>query len=153
MRIGIKVKGFDKVNTNFEEVKKVLSNIDPELNKVGKWILGFLRDDVFETEGQIISAPWKPLKASTLIQKVRQGYEGRGTLERTGKMRKSWRMRLFGNKMIFENPTEYAVYHQEGGKNLPKRPLVKVNNYFASQIERKLTSAITAKVKRAFNNG
>lgn len=153
MKISIKVTGDKKINQDFAALKAALYDINPELKKVSRWILNFVTNDVFQSDGQIISSPWKELKTRTQTEKVRKGFVGKGILERTGDLRRGWKGRIFGNKLIFENKVPYAVYHHEGRGHNPKRKLYKMTGYFERQIYSQLEKELTKKVEKAFNDG
>ena len=81
-------------------------------------------DETFKTRGVNLGKPWANLKTATVKQKMRIG-KNIDILQRTGKMRRSFRMsKLTNNEVNVENSVEYFKYHQIGTKNMPRRQML-----------------------------
>lgn len=135
------------------EVRKLLDGMvrsAADLKPLLQQTADLLREDVliqFQSGG--IPA-WKPLAASTVRQKARQGYprlnrkgeevatlmqQGNfgpeNILIRTGALLSSWTQKqdpdhieeITGDSVSVGSSLPYAAYHQTGGKRLPARPM------------------------------
>lgn len=81
----------------------------------------------FAAEGQL-NAPWASLAASTAARKVTKGGARRGfdhILVQTGLLRASFQLFASDNdSATVGSAVKYAFYHEEGGKHLPRRPML-----------------------------
>lgn len=126
----------------------------PELTAVGDYLVDFYKDSVFESEGGIIGERWQelsqPYKArkATPVAHGGLGFGGRGILEATGNLRKSYRKRVFSNLLQIINPVEYAKYHQEG-RGVPERVLIKVDDPRREKVVEIFKKGALIKLQRA----
>lgn len=132
LNVRIEIKGHKKIIEQLKNTKESFKDWRPELEAVGKFLKDFYQDPVFETEGGIFGARWSPLSQPYHSQKATI-WPGRGILEASGTMRRSYETRVFSNLLQLINPTEYAVYHQFGTGRLPARLLIKVDDKVKSQ--------------------
>jgi phage gpG-like protein len=81
----------------------------------------------FAAEGRL-NVPWASLTPSTAAQKVtkaggRRGFEH--ILVQSGLLRASFQQFGYDNDTAtIGSAITYAIYHEEGGKNLPRRPML-----------------------------
>lgn len=80
----------------------------------------------FDTEGEFAGARWQALAPATVEAKARAGLRP-NILQATGKLkqdasRPTRKQTPTSLTLTIEN--DYLQYHQDGGPNLPKRPLV-----------------------------
>lgn len=81
-------------------------------------------DESFKTRWRNLWKPWEKLKLETIKEKLRI-WKNVDILQRTGKMRKSFRVsKLTRNELEIENTAKYFRYHQRWGKYLPKRQVL-----------------------------
>jgi phage gpG-like protein len=79
--------------------------------------INFFKIEVFDKQGFIDSTlePWKPLQIK----------QSRKTLVKTGRLRQSITvLKRSENNVIVGTEVPYAVYHNEGTKELPKRQFI-----------------------------
>lgn len=74
-----------------------------------------ISDDKFDPDGQEW-APWSTSYADSL--------QGVSLLERTGRMRKSFRSKSSSKSVSIRNIAPYAKFHQGGTKKMPARPIL-----------------------------
>jgi len=123
VKIKITLIGSDKILKKLQYQKGVLKDFSKELDEVGKYLVRFHRDEIFDTEGQIIGQKWQPLK-SVYEYKKRQLYPGAGILVRTGNLRRGFIYDVNKNRMVFRNKVvSYGPTHQFGDprRNIPQR--------------------------------
>ncbi len=81
----------------------------------------------FDEEGGLSTRPWVPLRPSTVAEKARLGYSPK-MLVRTGNLRQSFQpfsdqdQAGIGARASFG--VDYAQVHEEGGGNVPARPML-----------------------------
>lgn len=132
LNIRVVIKGDKKVISQLKNINNAFKDWKPELTAVGDFLKDFYADPVFETEGGIFAARWQKLSTAYSVRKAEQ-YPGRGILEASGTMRRSYETKVFSNLLQLINPVEYAVYHQEG-RGVPERLLIKVDDKIKSQV-------------------
>lgn len=151
MKVTISVRGIDETLAKLERVKRVLKDVQPEMKEAGNWLLTLFSSEVFDTNGQILGENWAPLSDRYLAVKAKI-YPGRGTLERTGNMRNSWRLDLGNAKAriyIPDSQIPYAKYHQNGGGKLPRRTLAKVTPAIADKVISIFRDSLEERVRKA----
>jgi phage gpG-like protein len=79
-------------------------------------------NDVFETRGRAIGESWAPLNPAYAARKALK-YPGKGILEATGKMRRSFQTRATADMGVVWNNAAYFQYHQSNRPRfrLPRR--------------------------------
>lgn len=81
----------------------------------------------FKTEGAFNGGEWPPLAESTARRKVTKAGDRRGfhpILMVTGHLRNSYLTFYDDSKAGVGSEVEYAQYHEEGGRHLPKRSVL-----------------------------
>jgi len=118
-----KIEGETQIARVLTRVEKNLSNFYEPLSKSKDLLLRDV-DLAFRTEGKIFGG-WAPLSPEYAAWKA-QRYPGRGILERTGKMRKSFRSTVTSHKMEIWNSVGYFPYHQSNRPRtkLPRRVML-----------------------------
>ncbi len=72
-------------------------------------------------------------------------------LEKTGKMRRSFRSKASSNSLVLDNTAPYFVYHQSSarrGSRLPRRALMKLRQQDAEMIVRAFQAYLVALTRR-----
>lgn len=116
-------------------------NIDAALRTAGAEIVDFTGIEVFATEGAAGGRKWKPLSAQYERIKARL-YPGRGILEATGKMSRSFRYQtrrsLGMNVLRVYNIDPKFPYHQLGTPRMPARPMLRANQRVREIVEKNI---------------
>ena len=113
---------------NNKEAQRVLSNIKngfsdfkEPLRKVKGMQLKEI-DGQYKSEGKKITAKWKPLKPSTIKDRLAKGFPAGPILTRSGKMKRNTKQKkLTKNKLEIGNDTKYFQFHQLGTRKIPQR--------------------------------
>lgn len=148
LRVRVEIKGDKKA---IEQLSKIIHEFDdwkPELTMVGEYLVEYYQDPVFETEGGIFGARWQQLSSAYQIRKATR-YPGRGILEATGALRKSYRKRVFANLLEIANEDPKAIFFQSGTRKMPPRILMKVDNKQRKEIVDIFKKGVLIKVQKA----
>jgi phage virion morphogenesis protein len=132
---GITVSGTRGVKQRIRGIKVRASNAERAWPSVGAY-LSRTANKQFTTEGAYLGKPWKPLKPSYRLWKIRNGYS-RKILVQTGDMKRSFTKRPMAVEeyapgfAIFGSDNQKAVWHHNGtrrnGKRVnPPRPILYV---------------------------
>lgn len=98
------------------------------MKNIGEEAVGLVREEFQTSEGPY-GEKWAPLKESTLQSFVpgthrrRESY-GTAPLRRRGLLMASFNYQARGDHVEIGTPAAYAVFHQKGGRVLPKRMLL-----------------------------
>ncbi len=114
----LSLSGVEEFEGSLNRMREVIGDFTPELGEIGEWYMGFIQNDVFETEGGAIGESWAELNTAYAQNKAKS-YPGRGVLEASGKMRSSWKLYTTSHYALIENGTDYAKHHQEGTSRAP----------------------------------
>jgi phage gpG-like protein len=97
-----------------------------------------------ESEGvKLLKQRWKDLKPETQSAKSRMGFGNKKILERTGKLKKGIKTVQINNSQVtVSNRVKYYPYHQIGGKKIPQREMLGVNDDVAEIVMKELVKAI-----------
>lgn len=87
----------------------------------------------FQAEGAHLTKKWKALSPITIRERLTQGYGAGPILQRTGKLKKSFKVKkLTKDEMHYGSQgVLYFPYHQKGVNRVPRlpaRPMLAVNN-------------------------
>jgi hypothetical protein len=97
IQMKITLSGITELENNLEQLRSTLkTGLKPELQKAGQWYTDFLQNDVFATEGGVYGKSWHSINQKYAKKKAEK-YPGRGVLERTGKLKKSWSLRAISD--------------------------------------------------------
>lgn len=127
INLQIQTIGFKEAQGKLKVLHKSFLNWRPEFNQIGQTLKQYYEIAVFQTEGGVLGHPWARLMPEYQFYKARR-YPGRGILERTGKMKKSYRHKSFDDYMVFANVAPYAIYHQKGAGSLPERLVIFIDH-------------------------
>lgn len=132
LNIQVRITGDKRVLAQLKNIEGAFSDWKPELQAVADYLVDFYKDPVFETEGGIFGARWQALSPAYQAKKSTL-YPGRGILEASGNLRRSFESRVYSNMLSILNTAKnkqgepYGSYHQEG-KGVPKRLLINVDD-------------------------
>lgn len=129
MKLKITIRGDKEILSKLARRVKNLRDFSQELNEVGRYLVRFYQNDVFDTEGQVIGENWTNLKPE-YEEKKRSVFPGAGILTASGKLRKSFKYDAGPKRMIFRNTLKkYGPTHQFGDKKrgIPQRVFFKID--------------------------
>lgn len=153
--VTVTVTGVKETQAGLEKLKDAISHLQPVLQDVGDYMMNFLTNDVFESEGGVYGSSWAELSPSTLIQKLKK-YPGRGILEASGKMRYGYNLEVSDQAAIISNNAQsesgayYAMYHQTGTDKMPKRTLIKIDEDRKRMIQEKFSDYLNKSISDSF---
>lgn len=144
LRINIPGRAPRLMTDRAREIIDASEDLRPVFDEFGEYMLERI-DKQFQYEG--LPRRWKPLAPATIADKQRQGYGNRGMLQRTGRLRRGFRVKSTRRTLKIINRRSvggvnlFAV-HQKGTKTIPARPML-----VYSRVERtRLTKLINEKV-------
>lgn len=133
--INFKVRGETQLSRNL----RVLAEDIPQLSDFFTEALDIIvarSDSLFESEGRNVEKAnaWPPLAPSTLRARERRwGYYKRapsrpGVLRWTGNLQERRERHVSDRSGRETYKMPYAIYHQDGGKNLPRRVVIDLSD-------------------------
>lgn len=129
MKLKITIRGDKEILSKLNRRIKNLKDFSQELNEVGKYLVKFFQNDVFDLEGQPIGENWANIQPA-YEEKKRSQFPGAGILTASGKLRKSFKYSATSRRMVFQNTLKkYGPTHQFGDKSrgIPKRTFFKID--------------------------
>lgn len=146
MKVTITVKGSEQVQAMLNRVRKQLEDFSPELRVTGEYLKGFYSSVPFETEGSFFGQRWAELNPQ-YVQWKRRHYPGRGILEASGKLRRSFTFVNTSTYLKVSNTASYFPYHQLGGQRLPRRVMLLMNRKLAQAVGEQIKRSIIRRIK------
>lgn len=128
MYLQFSIEGEKQLSRNLTTLDANLKNWKNEFSDVGRYLKNFFSGEVFESRGAVIGEGWKALNPAYAAWKAKH-FPGRGILERTGKMRKSFQAESGNDYTRVFNNTDYFKYHQSRMPRavLPRRVMMKLD--------------------------
>lgn len=135
-RLEWSIEGEKQLSRRLEGLTADVKNLTVPFRKSADMLIGVFSKDVFATEGAAIGERWQRLSPYTVAQKARLGYGGKGILERTGKMRRSFTSVVASDQAVIRNTADYFKYHQSNQprKKLPRRVIMKLGEQQKEQV-------------------
>lgn len=107
-------------------------------------------DRQFETEGSNIGSRWKPLAASTVMNRLALGYGAGPILNRTGSLKRSIHLnKLTRNEVSLKSDSQYFAFHQVGGPKIPQRQMLG----FSEKMQDDIVNIVQKYITNLVNNG
>ncbi len=147
LKVDIKISGSKEAIVKLKQFEKTFTNWKIELRQIGNFLKKFYSGPVFETEGGIVGRRWKPLSPGYEAWK-RKNFAGRGILQRSGEMRKSFVVNVKRDSMELVNKAFYAKYHQQG-RGVPERVLISLDQPRKDDIIRIFKKGLKKKIALA----
>jgi phage gpG-like protein len=148
LKMHIELTGVKEFEGNLDRIHGVIQSFEPELRDIGEWYIGFLTNDVFETEGGVYHDYWASLTPAYAASKSKEN-PGRGVLEASGFMRTHWKLYTTSHYALIENEADYAIYHQEGTSKIPQRMFVKFDQDRQNTILEMFKEGILRRIQQA----
>jgi len=132
----ITVQGGRRVELKLQGIARKITDLTPAFNDMKVKIIELFKKN-FDAQGNIVGSRWAARKYSYPWP----------TLNRTGKMKNTWKDKTQKLRLEIENPVKYSGYHQFGTTRLPIRAIVGVSppitNVIVEAIKRYIKSSIT----------
>lgn len=127
--------GLSRVVRTLRGMDQRVDDLTPVWPRVGA-IIARANAKAFATKGASTGRPWKPLAASTVEQKLREGH--RAMLVKSGAMKRSFTGRPMGVELYFGKQAKFGPAgilpewqqfgtHQNGRRHIPPRLIQKLN--------------------------
>jgi phage gpG-like protein len=117
LELNFKLEGEEEMVRRFRNISADLKDFRPEFQKSANFLKDFFGGEVFETRGAVIGEKWKPTKNLWPI------------LERSGRMRRSFKTKADSKSAQVWNAVDYFAYHQSNKprRKLPRRVMMKLD--------------------------
>lgn len=118
VELTLEVEGDKEVSLMFQASSRRARNLTKPFKQIRDTLLKTF-DNNFSSRGRTLGEPWKPRTKSYPWP----------ILERTGKMRKSFRGDISSDYVVLYNTQDYFKYHQSKStrKKLPRRVMMKID--------------------------
>ena len=122
----ITLEGEKQLSRRILKLADGVKDFRPELAKSATFLKDFFGGEVFDTRGQAIDEPW---------EMRRREYQW-PILERSGKMRRSFKMKAEKLRAEVWNATSYFKFHQSRmpRHRLPRRVMMKMTDMLKDQV-------------------
>jgi phage gpG-like protein len=129
------IEGQDQLVRRLRGISHNLKDWKPAFQESVDNLKDTFSNDVFETRGRAIGESWAPLSPAYAARKASR-YPGKGILEATGKMRRSFQTRATADMGVVWNTAAYFPYHQSNKPRfrLPRRTMMKLGELQKQQI-------------------
>lgn len=149
INIQIGVSGSRKTLARLKAMGVELNDFSDEFKQMGAELVDFFSGPVFDTEGGITGARWANLKPEYEWLKRRM-WPGRGILEASGQLRRSFR--YFASKTLLKIDNvrmPLFAFHQRGTIKMPARAMFRFNNTLLEKIFLIIKNGLKRKIQRA----
>lgn len=148
LTLQITVKGNKEAMAKLRRVGFEFDNFSEELGSVSKYLNDFFSRAVFESEGGVYGTRWQALTPRYGYRK-RVTFPGRGILERTGQMRRSFISNSSATVLRIGNKAPYFKYHQLGLGKMPARVMMRIDGDRKKKIVGLIHAGLDERIKRA----
>ena len=132
------IEGEEQLARRLRGIETSCNDFKPEFQKSVDFLRDFFGGKVFDTRGAVIGEPWKPTGNPWPI------------LEKTGKMRRSFRSKADKMSGAVWNAVDYFKYHQSNKprRKLPRRVMMKLDNQRKNQIVKFFHEGLVKRVRK-----
>jgi phage gpG-like protein len=113
----VQVEGMEKVLKKLSNLERGVKDLSPAFDDVSVVLIQEFKAN-FNAQGRVLEAPWEPRIKSYPWP----------ILQKTGKMKGSWKSKSTKKDLEISNTAKYAQYHHFGSTRLPVRKLVNKTN-------------------------
>lgn len=150
LKIDLKITGSDIVKERLQRMRVSLDDFKEEFKEVGQYLVDFYANPVFDTEGQILGQRWASLSPSYEWRK-RRTFPGRGILEATGKMRRSFAYHAGRTLLRVVNERQPIFsFHQLGTSKMPSRMIFLITDKVEQKVVSVFKNALLERIKRNY---
>lgn len=127
--ISITIDGQEEVVATLKGISSRGKNLKPALDKAASLVITTLKAN-FQSNGAKLNKPWTARRYSYPWP----------LLNKTGRMKKSFKKHTSSKQTVISNPTPYFKYHQLGTRSLPVRSMLGVTYEDSAEIAQILTN-------------
>lgn len=146
MEVKILLSGDKNTISNLQNLQKHLKGFSPELRKTGQFLKDFYSTVPFATEGSIYGKRWGKLDPDYAKRK-QELYPGRGILEASGTLRRSFNFMNTDNFLKVFNTSKYYPFHQKGTSNMSQRLVMAINRKITQAVVKIVKSSILKRIR------
>jgi len=146
MEVKITISGDKKTISNLQNMQDKLKSFSPELKKTGEFLKDFYSSVPFATEGSIYGERWAKLDPKYAVRKQKK-YPGRGILEASGRLRKSFKFMNTDSLLKVWNTAGYYPYHQIGTRKMSQRLVMAINRKIVQSVVKIVKSSILGRIR------
>lgn len=153
MQVNIRIDGDKQTIAKLKQLGHSLNEFRSEFRTIGQNMTDFYSNKVFDSQGHALHGrTWQRLKPQTIRQKIKK-YPGRGILEASGKLRRSFEFSSSIRHVTVENTARSSKGYRYGeahmaGKRLPKREFMGINNTIKDDISMRIREGVEDRIRR-----
>lgn len=150
LSIQVKITGSDRVRRKMTKLGSSLYNFKDAMNQIGRDGSRYFQGTAWQSQGGVYGNKWDALSANYASRKAKR-YPGRGPLEKTGTMRRSFDHEATRSSVVIGNTTPYFEYHQSSAprSKIPRRQMIGVSSGFKSIVRDIIQEDIKKKIRNA----
>ena len=136
----ITIEGEKQLSRRITRLAEAVTDFSPELKKSANFLRNFFGGEVFDTRGAVLGEPWAPRKKAYPWP----------ILEKTGKMRRSFRAKAEKMRAEIWNAVDYFKFHQSRmpRRRLPRRIMMKLDETRKNEIIQIFHKGLWGRVKK-----
>lgn len=136
LNLSFKIEGEQQLARRLNNLGNKVKNFKPEFRKTGDFLKGFFGGEVFTSEGAVLGERWK-------------GGPNYNRLQRSGRMRRSFKAKSNKLSVMIWNAADYFKYHQskQPRRKLPRRIMMKLTNQLKNKIVQIIHAGVYKRVK------
>jgi phage gpG-like protein len=129
INVSFTIEGERQLSRRFHNLKREFDNWTPAFKQAVTTLKDLFSNEVFSSKGGAIGENWPPLDPEYSRWKSMH-YPGKGMLERTGEMKRSFQTLYKTDYGAVWNTASYFAYHQSNKprNKIPRRVMMKLGN-------------------------
>ena len=147
LTVEVRIDGLVETRSILKRVERVINDMKPALTSAGKYLLQVFSVEAFESEGAIYGRRWPTLNPAYSLWKS-QNYPGRGILERTGELRRGFRLTIGANFAQIRNNVSRGRFHQ-AGRGVPQRIIVALEKRQRDGVQQRIQKDVLDRLRAA----
>jgi phage virion morphogenesis protein len=157
LALKVSVTGLKKLNAKLDHVAKQVTDMEPALEEIGKYLVRSFRNRIFQQKKDPTGRRWPDLSETTQEIRVRRGYASNNILVQSGELARSIDVESANrNRVEVVATAPHAPFMQKGvrrtggrsaipGKRIPPRPFMGISK----ENERHILDVLNAHIKKA----
>lgn len=159
MNVTVTITGTQEQLDKLKKLDTGLTDFSSAFNRIGDRVTKYFAGEAYASQGGVFNAVWAPLSPAYAQRKAigntkrppigKGAYPGRGILEASGEMRKSFKYESATGGVSITNTAPQAIYHQstEPRTKMPYRPIMLINDGVRDIVREELTDDIARKIE------
>lgn len=147
MQLQVSISGDKQVQALLKRTAGGVVNLKEPLTNAAKYLTNYYSGVAFLSRGSVFGERWPKLNPAYERRKLKK-YGSRPMLVATGLMQRSFKYRAEPTMATIYNSTDYFKYHQTGGRHLPRRAMMGVNDTIQNDVQQIMNKYIGALIAR-----